>query len=220
MIKAYYLVYDCETGGLYWDQNPITQFACSILDPYTLKEVDRFETYIKPYADLTITKEALEKTMCSMADIKRGIDISEFVETLAKFLKKYNPEKKIKEKGRLIPVGHNIDEFDNDFLYGAFALFDYEWHDYVSRASIDTLPIAKLVWGKTGDEKINLTACCERAGIEITDAHGAANDVAATAELLRYFRKKLQSKKGDSSTENKTTKRKQGNEFFEFKCVD
>ena len=49
MIKSFYKIYDCETGGLDFRKNPITQYACIILDPRTLKEVDRWVTFVKPY---------------------------------------------------------------------------------------------------------------------------------------------------------------------------
>lgn len=54
MTRSNYAVFDCETGGLDETKNPITQYACIILDGQTLKEVDRWETYVKPYGDLEI----------------------------------------------------------------------------------------------------------------------------------------------------------------------
>ena len=71
MIQSFYKIYDTETGGLDPQKNPITQFACIILDYKTLKEVDRFETFIRPYNDLVIEKIALEHTMVTMSDIKK-----------------------------------------------------------------------------------------------------------------------------------------------------
>jgi DNA polymerase III alpha subunit (gram-positive type) len=79
MIKANYIVYDTETGGLDKEKNPITQFACVVLDYKTLKEIDRWETFIKPYNDLIIEKEALEHTMVSMSDINNGISLKKFI---------------------------------------------------------------------------------------------------------------------------------------------
>jgi DNA polymerase III alpha subunit (gram-positive type) len=84
---------------------------------------------------------------------------------------------------------------------------------------IDTLVLSKLTFGVTGEEKINLGAACELAKIKLTDAHGAMNDVEATADLFRFYMKKLRSKKGDISVdENKS--RPKGREFFEFKCAN
>lgn len=216
MVKANFVVFDCETGGLFEKENPITQFACVILDYSTLKEIDRFETYVKPYNDLVVTQKALDSTMVTMSDIKKkGVDVEDFVEALDKFLKNHNTSKKKPEKGKLVPVGQNI-PFDIRFLTYAFKLCKKSWKECVQDNFIDTYPLAKLSWGIKGDEKLNLGANCERAKISLTDAHGAMNDVEATAELLRFFAKKLRSKKGDSS---ETSTRKSGVEFFEFKCI-
>ena len=46
MIKSNYIVHDCETGGLDENLNPITQYAAIVLDYKTLKEVDRWETFV------------------------------------------------------------------------------------------------------------------------------------------------------------------------------
>lgn len=67
MIKSNYIVHDCETGGLDENLNPITQYAAIVLDYKTLKEVDRWETFVKPYNNLVIEQEALDRTMVSMS---------------------------------------------------------------------------------------------------------------------------------------------------------
>ena len=54
MIKSNYIVFDTETGGLDETKNPITQYAAVVLDGCTLKEIDRWETFVKPYGDLVI----------------------------------------------------------------------------------------------------------------------------------------------------------------------
>ena len=85
MIKSFYKIYDCETGGLDFRKNPITQYACIILDPRTLKEVDRWETFVKPYNNLVIEEEALRHTMVSMSDVNSGISLKRFVRTSRDF---------------------------------------------------------------------------------------------------------------------------------------
>ena len=82
MIRSNFIVNDCETGGLDFAKNPITQYACVILDSYTLKEIDRFETFVRPYDDLEIEKDALEHTMVTMSDIKDGISRKKLYKTL------------------------------------------------------------------------------------------------------------------------------------------
>lgn len=216
MIKSNYIVYDCETGGLDETKNPITQYACIVLDFKSLKEIDRLETFVKPYNDLTIEKQALEHTMVTMSDIRKGISVKDLVNVIIEFNKLHQAKTKVKEMGRLLPVGHNI-VFDNRFLNYAFNLCKKKYHELVYENYIDTFPIAKMMWGISGDEKLNLTACTERAKLKLTDAHGAMNDVEATADLLRFFVKKLRSKQGTSVSAEEEM-RARGREFFEFKC--
>lgn len=217
MIKANYIVYDTETGGLDKEKNPITQFACVVLDYKTLKEIDRWETFIKPYNDLIIEKEALEHTMVSMSDINNGISLKKFVKTASLFMDEHRGKTKIKEAGRLVPVGHNI-TFDNNMLEYAFNLEGKSLFDFVQPNFIDTMTLAKLTWGLLGNEKIRLSDCCERAKIRLTDAHGAMNDVEATADLFRFYMKRLRNNKSVGGEDTDSGKREKGQKFFEFSC--
>lgn len=214
MIKSNYCVLDCETGGLSPLKNPITQFAAVILDGSSLKEIDRWETYIKPYDNLVIEKQALQATMVSMSDINAGISKKEFVETAKLWFKSHQAKTKIAEMGRLVMVGHNV-TFDRGFLDAAFRSDGWSCDDYFYPNSVDTFPLAKLTWGIKGDEKLNLTACTGYAKIKLTDAHGAMNDVEATANLLRWMVKRLRSAK---TTEDVQKGRVKGTDFFEFMC--
>lgn len=217
MTRSNYAVFDCETGGLDETKNPITQYACIVLDGQTLKEVDRWETYVKPYGDLEIEKQALEHTMVTMSDIRKGLDVKAFVATMTEFWETNRVKAKIRDMGRLIPVGHNV-TFDIRFLnYVLDFCGKPDITEWMYPNFIDTFPMAKMAFGIKGDEKLNLGACCERAKIKLTDAHGAMNDVEATADLFRWFTKKLRSKSG-SGADGASGGRKRGTEFFEFKC--
>ena len=217
MIKSNYIVFDCETGGLDESKNPITQYAAVILDGKTLKEIDRWETFVKPYADLVIEQEALDRTMVSMSDINSGLNVKEFIATATEFWEAHRVKTKKREMGRLVPVGHNI-PFDNRMLNWALNyLKKPNVEEWMFPNIIDTFPLAKLTFGINGEEKINLGASCTAAKIKLTDAHGAMNDVEATADLLRWYMRKLRAKKGDSVNESNQGRAK-GNEFFEFKC--
>lgn len=217
MQKSNYIVFDCETGGLDESKNPITQYAAVILDGKTLKEIDRWETFVKPYADLVIEQEALDRTMVSMSDINSGLNVKEFIATATEFWEAHRVKTKKREMGRLVPVGHNI-PFDNRMLNWALNyLKKPNVEEWMFPNIIDTFPLAKLAFGINGEEKINLGASCTAAKIKLTDAHGAMNDVEATADLLRWYMRKLRAKKGDSVNESNQGRAK-GNEFFEFKC--
>lgn len=219
MITSNFIVHDCETGGLDENKNPITQYACIILEGTTLKELDRYETFVKPYAELKIEQAALDKTMVTMSDIKNGIPVKEFVNTTYELWKQYQSKAKWEDARRLVSVGHNIG-FDHKMLSWAF--------EFCKKGSIfkllhdvpmDTMEMTKLTWGVNGNEKITLSDAIRYAKLKITDAHGAMNDVEATADLLRWFMKKLRSKKGEASVEKEVRERTKGKEFFEFKCA-
>lgn len=214
MIKSHYVVYDCETGGLDEEKNPITQYACVILEPKNLTEVDRWETFIKPYNNLEIEQEALDHTMVTMSDIRSGIALKDFVKTAKKFWSQYLGKG---AAGRLISVGHNV-PFDIRFVTYALGLEGEDFSEYFHPHFVDTMVLAKMMWGINGNEKIRLSDCMERAGLSLTDAHGAMNDVEGTADLFRFFTKKLRSRRG-SNIESDIADRKRGQEFFEFRCV-
>lgn len=218
MIKSNYCVLDCETGGLDKTKNPITQFAAIILDGRTLKELDRWETFVKPYDGKVIEKQALQHTMVSMSDINAGISKKEFATTAKAWFGEHQAKAARADMGRLIMVGHNVLPFDRPFLDECFAEFGWSCDDYFYPGGIDTLPLAKLAFGVKGDEKINLGACLGYAKLKLTDAHGAMNDVEGNADLLRWFMRKLRAKKGEGSGSEASEERARGTEFFEFMC--
>ncbi len=213
MIKAPYIVWDVETGGLNCMNNPITQFAAVVLDYNTLKEVDRFETFVKPYNKLKIEPKVLELTMLSMSDINSGMTVDVFTKELTTFINKNKASKN--DFGRPLCIGHNVC-FDLQFITYALAYTGYDIFDYIQDSFIDTMVLSKMAWGIQGTEKLKLGICCERAGVSLVDAHGAMNDVYATADLFRYFVNKMRSDSVSSFSSNNN--RARGNKFFEFDC--
>ena len=217
MIKSNYIVFDCETGGLDEQKNPITQYAAVILDGKSLKEIDRYETFIKPYGGLVIEKDALEHTMVRMSDVNSGVSVKSFVNTVTEWWESHRAKTREREMGRLVPVGHNV-PFDIRFVNYALELEGKpNYLEWMYPNIIDTFSLGKMTWGVSGDEKLNLGACCERAKIKLTDAHGAMNDVEATADLFRWYMKKLRAKRGEAEV-GESSSRARGQEFFEFKC--
>ena len=130
MIKSNYCLLDCETGGLDFKKNPITQFAAVILDGRTLKELDRWETFVKPYDGKVIDKAALQHTMVSMSDINAGISKKEFATTAKAWFGEHQAKATRADMGRLIMVGHNVLLFDRPFLDECFAEFGWSCDDY------------------------------------------------------------------------------------------
>lgn len=215
MITSYYLIHDCETGGLDPFKNPITQYAAIILDYNTLQEVDRYETYVQPYDGLKIEQAALNSTMLKMSDINSGIKLQQLAKELKQLFDKHRGKARIKDANRLISVGHNV-PFDHLFLAYALARYDADLFDYIQDAFIDTQVLSKMTWGLEGNEKLKLTHCCQRAGITLTDAHGAMADVEATADLFRYFTLRMRS--AGKVTKISKAERERGDKFFKFEC--
>lgn len=215
MKKSNYIVFDVETGGLEPEKNPITQYSAVILEPYNLTEIDRYDTFIKPYNNLKIEEKALSGTMVKMSDIKSGISVEDFVNTVVEFWRQNCVNNTA--SGRLIPVGHNV-TFDIGFVSCALQYVNLknDFWKYNFPNLVDTMMLGKMLWNKTGDEKFNLGECCSRASIVLVDAHGSMNDVEATADLFRYYQRRMRN--GDNSVV-KVRNRKQGQEFFEFKCA-
>lgn len=215
MKKSNYIVFDVETGGLSPEKNPITQYSAVVLEPYNLTEIDRYDVFIRPYNDLVIEEKVLEATMVKMSDIRKGISVEDFVNTVTEFWKENCVS--VQAQGRLIPVGHNV-TFDIGFISYALQYVNPKitFDKYHFPNIIDTMMLGKMLWNKTGEEKFTLGECCSRAAISLVDAHGSMNDVEATADLLRYYQRRMRN--GDSSVV-KVKNRKRGQEFFEFKCA-
>lgn len=196
MALANIMCFDCETGGLSSVANPITQFAAIMADE-NLNEINRFQTFIKPYNNLKIEQKALDMTMTSMDQINKGADVKAFVEMLIKFAKMGTIG-----SGRWIKkpeiLGHNV-PFDIAFAKACFTFCSKNFSDYFSDNNgeinyYDTIKLARLKWPKFSndeDNKYRLGSCCERMGIILTDAHGAMADTVATLKLFRGFSSNL-----------------------------
>lgn len=208
MRKANYVVLDCETGGLNAKENPILEIALVILDT-DLSEVLRYETYIKPYGDLKVTKEALRANGIKMQDVeKSGISKKEAQTNIASILKKsmggsHHPSR------RPVIVGHNVN-FDVEFLIEFFKDSKYNFLDLVYDIIIDTQGDAKRAFPKAPDLKLG--TCCELAGIKLINAHRAMPDTLATADLFRFFCGKL-STSNTAKQEQKISKLKSRKTF-------
>jgi DNA polymerase III epsilon subunit-like protein len=233
MTESHYIVLDCETGGLrakpgkylpkgekvekFHPGNPIVQIACMTLDAYTLKEVDRFETFVKPYNSMLVEKAALLANGLNMADINKGIDAIVLKKLLIAYFQKHNPTRK--KMSAPIFVGQNF-EFDLGFLEYLFESVGTkdDLYNYVKRFYHDTWADSKRAYGISKGVKHNLGVIAERLSIEHKNAHNAMPDVITTAEAFRNFTLRLRSEGGvqiDTGVENKKNTKKQ-RDFFEF----
>ena len=218
MKNSNYIVLDCETGGLEPFENPITQIAFLTLDQYSLKELNRYETYVKPYNDLVIDQKALNATMVKMSDVNKGIDYKALVKNIIAYVKTANPSGR--QGTRPIMVGHNT-QFDIGFISYLFALDGKDVFDYFAKGHYDTLLLTKQMFDldkkKDSEMSYALTQSCKRFGIELIDAHGAMNDVVATSKLFVAYCKHLRSETKIENNEVSTdTVGKRSRSAFEF----
>jgi DNA polymerase III alpha subunit (gram-positive type) len=202
MKNAHYIVFDCETGGLEPMKNPITQIALLTVDGDSLKEINRWETFVKPYDDLEITKEALNTTGLKMADINAGLSKKDLVNSLITYFKESAPNSR--PENRPVLVGHNV-QFDMGFLNYIFNTLSKNVFDYVNPTQIDTMALTKM-YGKT--ERLKLEIACAEFGIVLKNAHSAMPDVIATTDLLKQYVSMLRSseKSSGSSAKDKVVK--------------
>jgi DNA polymerase III epsilon subunit-like protein len=216
-LKNYTIVFDCETGGLDEEKNPITQIALQLVDTLDFKVVKEYETFVKPYNDingnrLVITPEALKSSMVSMSEIMSGVDSLKLVKTLCQFFKDSAISKH--PTSRPILAGHNVG-FDIRFLTYLFKLHGLRLLDFVSDERLDTLTLSKKRWElETKSDDVNgfdLKKCCSRYDIELLDAHGAMVDVRATTKLLKSIMsdlRKFNSKSNKSVAESEPKQEK------------
>lgn len=208
--KQCYVIVDCETGGLNPLENPITEIAILAVDKETFKEVNRWETFVRPYAELDYNPQALKGTGITLEMINGGKLIKNVVEILIKFFLNVTPPHD-KGRNRPILVGHNVG-FDIRFIAKAFELCDKELYDYVDASTedkqppregyvncLDTYKLARELWRDGG--KLNLTACCKRIGVDLIDGHRAMADVVSTWRLLEYLIRRL---RADTNVKNKS----------------
>ena len=175
-----YIVFDCETGGLDPEKNPITEIAMIAFQGEDFKEIGRFSTFIAPYGGMVYEPKALEITGITMDMIYSGLQLKEFIKQITVFLKS------AKRKGRLKPVliAHNA-AFDQGMLEFAFHCAEQNHYTLVDPIFLDTLHWSRL---KDADKTVHkLSVACERSGIEIVNAHRAMDDVEATKQLFTQY---------------------------------
>lgn len=206
-MKQRIILLDFETGGLSCKDNPITEVALVVYDSATFKVLDQFETYVKPYGDLKIEKEALKRTGISLSDLNKGTDIKVVVNAIATLCKKHTPKG---DKGGNKPIiaGHNI-IFDIGFMKEAFKFVGKKAAEHWASSGeeisyIDTMVLSKHRWKPDSDtSSYNLGACLKRIGEEVIGAHKAMNDVIANGKLLKFLLTAMRGNETVAKSKNK-----------------
>jgi len=143
---------------------------------------------------------ALDVTKLSLGKLeKEGIDL----EDVPKRIKSFFERSKV---GNSKPVlaGHNINNFDNDFIYKLYGS-EKDFKNLINLAIvIDTIVWARLKWF----DAINYTlgSCTNSVGLTLKGAHRALADTVANAKLLIKMFQHLRSD-GSSSSSSKERKK-------------
>lgn len=185
-----YVVIDFETGGLSEEKNPIMEIAIIAIDGDTLEEIDRFESFCKSYDNLTYEPGALKANGLSVAEVnKKGLTVEELVEKVIEFILIVNTNNSKAYKP--VFVAHNA-KFDFKFFNYIFKRQKQDVFKYIDEDIVDTVKLARMMFG-TDIENHKLGTVCQKAGIDLSDAHRAMADTEATAEFLKLCINKMRS---------------------------
>lgn len=198
-----FIIIDFETGGLKSKINPATEVAMLCLDGITLQEVGRYESYIQPYL-YEYDQKTLDYTNITMEKLKNeGKPLQQVGNEMMENLKDWYSKTTNSYTKKPILVGHNVN-FDIGFLQQIFKETKNDIRKYLDGnddffgnylpSYLDTMSLSKMAFGDDDNfTSYKLTNCVVKAGLSITDAHKAMNDVIATKELFINFVNRMRS---------------------------
>lgn len=196
-----FIVFDFETGGVDPRKNAAVEIALQVVDGNTLEFKEKYQSLIKPFSnDLIYTEGAVKVHGITVDQLNReGKEIQTVVKEVSDFITRNTPHTGPKWKPVL--VGHNV-QFDIGFFMQIFLFCKQDVSKILSTtidiygtpslSYIDTQELTAQAYGH--DEKLTswkLGVICEYLGIELNDAHRAMNDTISTAELFRFYTKRL-----------------------------
>ena len=207
--NQHYVAIDVETGGLpsrlkkrAVHEVALTEIAAVVVDNDTLQIIDQGSWLIKPYdPDLIYQQEAadvsgIDEKFCH----ENGMDIRDAHKAFVAFIRKHV---KAKKKGYL--VGHNIIDFDLEFIENFFDYCGSNMFDLFKTDVKDTMIYSRDRWPT--ERKHNLGVVCERLGLPYVAAHRALPDTIMTAKAHIEFMKLLRSQ-GAAQSETKQSETK------------
>lgn len=205
MNNSYLLCYDLETGHLSPHIAEIIQIAGAIIEPNSLKIIDRFSSYMKPDFDAPgcsddtisnfhakqkgISKKAMYKILEDAPDTKIVWD------NWVKWVHKYNMSKTNTPFKAPIRAGYNIINYD-DVIIDRYCKRYGQWDEKKGAQTIfnqvNKIDMMDHVWywfeNNTEIENLKLSTVMEYMGYNATNAHEASVDVEMTCNLIiRFF---------------------------------
>lgn len=206
------IVTDVETGGLPSKLKKqavfdvaLTEIAFVVVDNMSLDIIDQKSILFRPYKhDLIYEDEAFKVSGISYSLLEeQGVEMNQAFNEIDKFLLKY-----VKGINKPYLCGHNIQNFDLEFIVNLFEFNKRDISKYFDDFILDTLWLTRLALVE--NPKFNLVSCCEAFQIEHVQAHRALTDTIATAKLISSLLSRLR----NSSISDKKAKRFR--DFFEF----
>lgn len=174
-LPSKFFVFDFETTGTDSTRHAPIEIAAIVLDMATLKEVDRFETLIRPFEGAEFDREAMTVNGISQEELKQAPDPETAFRKLKAFAERH---------GMMYAVAHNID-FDWDFLKAAEVRHKI-WAVPLEKLKIDTQAIAVWVLGRNGQLKGHgLKSLLGAFNLDKSGHHRAMFDVEMLCEAMR-----------------------------------
>ncbi len=178
MSEIEYYVADLETTGLR-GSGPMHQEITEVSIIRYRDKLNLFKNVKCDYPERA-SLDALKITGKTLADLKNGIEQSEAVEIIEKFLNEDG-----KTPAHRCIVGHNIITFDKKFFH---ALFERNNKSFPANLWLDTIALTKefAKLNSIQTKKFNLTASCDMVGIKkFAGQHAAVADSRNTYLLFK-----------------------------------
>jgi len=200
-------VFDLETLGTDIKVDEVTQIACVMIDPRTLKVIpnSQFSSLIRPIDTMSGTPSQIEqkwfkaRSAMNITGQKRDelekAPLPEHVwKAFAAHVKRYNSGG-TGPTARPIPSGHNIINFDLPLVERYCKKYKMVGEDgrpkiFNPRTTLDTLHIC-FMWfeNMVEPERLSMDILRDYFGISKQGSHEAQNDVSVAAELIIRFLK-------------------------------
>jgi len=191
-----FCVLDTETGGLpslekkkATKEVALTELAMVIVDNVSLEIIDKKSWLFKPnyVKDLIYRQQALDVSHITLDMLQKdGLEMKTAFQDIEAFVLKHS-----KSKNKPYLVGHNLINFDLEFIVNLWDLNGKDAEKYFNSTMFDTMEFARLKYVELTNFKLG-TIVAENK-IDIVEAHRALNDTIATAEVWIKFVKCLRS---------------------------